>query len=122
MPPFVAEVDLDAVRSNVAELRRRAGSAAVMAVVKADGYGHGMVPSARAAVEAGASWLGVAFIDEALALRAAGVDVPILAWLLDQHADMTGAVATAVALSVGAGWVLGAVRGPASDVRCTAAR
>src|SRR5947207_12793280 len=111
MPPFVAEVDLDAIRSNVAELRRRAGSAAVMAVVKADGYGHGMVPSARTAVEAGASWLGVAFIDEALALRAAGVDVPILAWLLDQHADMAGAVAPDVGLSLGAAWGLGAVGG-----------
>src|SRR5438445_6087412 len=120
MPPFVAEVDLDAIRSNVAELRRRAGSAAVMAVVKADGYGHGMVPSARTAVEAGASWLGVAFIDEALALRAAGVDVPILAWLLDQHADMAGAVATDVDLSVGAEWVLDAVSGAASDVGRTA--
>ena len=77
MPPFVAEVDLDAIRSNVAELRRRAGSAAVMAVVKADGYGHGMVPSARTAVEAGASWLGVAFIDEALAQRTFPNEDPI---------------------------------------------
>ncbi len=53
-----AVVDLDAVRTSTAELVRRAGSAAVMAVVKADGYGHGMLPCARAALEAGASWLG----------------------------------------------------------------
>jgi len=106
MPPFVAEVDLDAIRDNVAELRRRAGSAAVMAVVKADGYGHGMVPSARAAVEAGAGWLGVAFIDEALALRAAGIEVPILAWLVDQQADVAAAIAADVDLSVSAGWTL----------------
>ena len=52
-----------------------------MAVVKADGYGHGLVPSARAALAGGAAWLGVAFLEEALALRAAGVDAPLLAWL-----------------------------------------
>ena len=109
MPPFVAEVDLDAIRSNVAELRRRAGSAEVMAVVKADGYGHGLVASARAAVEAGASRLGVAFVEEALALRATGVDVPILAWLLDQQADVASAVAADIDLSVSAEWSLAAV-------------
>ena len=109
MPPFVAEVDLDAIRNNVAELRQRAGAADVMAVVKADGYGHGMLPSAKAAVEAGASWLGVAFIDEALELRAAGVDVPILAWLLDEQADVASAVAADVDLSVSAEWSLAAV-------------
>src|SRR5947208_2616463 len=73
MPRFAADVDLDAVRDNVRTLLRCAGDAAVMAVVKADGYGHGMVPCARASLDGGASWLGVAFIEEALALRAAGV-------------------------------------------------
>src|SRR5690349_396246 len=77
MHRFAAHVDLDAVRSNVAALRQRAGDAAVMAVVKADGYGHGMLPCARAAVEAGAGWLGVAFVEEGLALRDAGIDVPV---------------------------------------------
>src|SRR5436305_14679516 len=100
MPPFVAEVDLDAIRSNVAELRRRAGSAQVMAVVKADGYGHGMVPPARAAVEAGAAWLGVAFIEEALALRAAGVVVPLLAWLVAPGEDVVVAADAGVDISV----------------------
>jgi alanine racemase len=114
MPPFVAEVDLDAIRRNVAELRRHAASAEVMAVVKADGYGHGMVPSARAAVEAGATWLGVAFVDEALALRAAGLDVPILAWLLDQRADMAAAIAADVDVSVSAEWALDAVSAAAA--------
>src|SRR5436305_12451582 len=106
MPPFVAEVDLDAIRSNVAELRRRAGSAAVMAVVKADGYGHGMVPSARAAVDAGAEWLGVAFIDEALALRAAGLQVPVLAWLVGPGDDVVAAADAGVDISVSCGWGL----------------
>ena len=82
------EVDLDAIRGNVAtalgELRRvadavRSGEApALMAVVKADGYGHGAVPVARAAVAGGASWLGVARAGEALRLRAAGLGEPIL--------------------------------------------
>src|SRR4051812_23911876 len=96
MPPFAAEVDLDAVRANVAELTRRAGSAAVMAVVKADGYGHGMLPSARAALDGGASWLGVAFVEEALALRAAGIEAPLLAWLLAPDADAATAVRAGV--------------------------
>src|SRR5438067_2678218 len=74
-------VDLDAIRHNVGLLR--AGTTAeVMAVVKADGYGPGMVPVARAALDAGATWLGACTLDEALALRAAGITAPVLAWLL----------------------------------------
>src|SRR5882672_6385275 len=55
--------------------------AEVMAVVKADAYGHGSVPAARAALAGGATWLGVAFVDEALTLRVAGITAPVLAWL-----------------------------------------
>jgi alanine racemase len=95
-----AVVDLDAIRDNVAVLRERAGSAQVMAVVKADGYGHGLVPSAHAAVRGGAAWLGVAFLEEALALRAAGVDVPVLAWLFTPSEDLAPAVAAGVDLGV----------------------
>ncbi len=73
-----AEVSLDAVRANVAELCRVAAPAAVCAVVKADGYGHGAVPVAQAALEAGATWLAVAQVPEAAPLRAAGLDAPIL--------------------------------------------
>jgi len=76
--PVWAEVDLDAVRSNVRTLADLAAPAALMAVVKADGYGHGAVPVARAALDAGASWLGVALVEEGAALRAAGIDAPIL--------------------------------------------
>ena len=78
MASVEAVIDLDAVRTSTAELVRRAGSAAVMAVVKADGYGHGMLPCARAALQAGAQWLGAAKPAEALELRAAGIDAPIL--------------------------------------------
>jgi alanine racemase len=94
-----ARVDLDAIRDNVRALREHAaGGAGVMAVVKADGYGHGLVPSARAAVDGGAAWLGVAFLEEALAVRAAGVDVPLLAWLTTPGEDLAGAVAADVDL------------------------
>jgi alanine racemase len=74
-------VDLDAIRHNVATLKERAAGAQMMTVVKADGYGHGMVPVARAAREAGADWLGVAVIDEALRLRESGDTGRLLTWL-----------------------------------------
>jgi alanine racemase len=96
-----ARIDLSAVRDNVAALAARAtGGAQVMAVVKADGYGHGLVPTARAAVEGGAAWLGVAFLEEAMAVREAGLDVPLLAWLTTPGEDLAPAVAAAVDLSV----------------------
>ncbi len=80
-PRAEAVIDLDAISANVAALRGHVGGRDVMAVVKADGYGHGIVESARAARSGGASWLGVAFLDEALQLRAAGDTGPILSWL-----------------------------------------
>jgi alanine racemase len=96
-----ARVDLSAVRHNVGVLAERAaGGAGVMAVVKADGYGHGLVPTARAAVEGGASWLGVAFLEEALALRADGIDGPILAWLAAPGEDLQPAVAAGIDLGI----------------------
>ncbi|MCW2501288.1 MAG: alanine racemase [Frankiales bacterium] len=96
----VARVDLDAICDNTAVLRARAGGAEVMAVVKADGYGHGMVPAAHAAVRGGATWLGVAFLEEALALRAAGLGTPLLAWLFSPVEDLAPAVAAGVDLGV----------------------
>lgn len=76
--PVWAEIDLDAIRHNAAQLAARARPAGLMAVVKADGYGHGAVPVARAALGAGASWLGVATPDEGLALLAEGITAPVL--------------------------------------------
>lgn len=76
-----AVIDLDAIAHNVRVLRDHAGTAQVMAVVKADAYGHGAAAVARAALAAGAAELGVATVDEALALRRAGVTAPVLAWL-----------------------------------------
>ena len=76
--PAWAEVDLDAVRHNVGVLRELSAPAALCAVVKADGYGHGAVPVARAALEGGATWLAVALVEEGVALRDAGIDAPVL--------------------------------------------
>lgn len=76
-----AEIDLDALRANVRALRARASGAQLMAVVKSDAYGHGAVPCARAAREAGAAWLGTATPQEALALRAAGIGGRMMCWL-----------------------------------------
>ncbi|MBX6394845.1 MAG: alanine racemase, partial [Alicyclobacillaceae bacterium] len=73
-----AEVDLSAVRHNVKVFRSLASGARLMAVVKADAYGHGSVEVAKAALEAGAEWLGVARVEEGLALRRAGIRSPIL--------------------------------------------
>jgi len=103
---FVAEIDLDAITANVARLDAASGAAAVMAVVKADGYGHGMIPAARAAIAGGATWLGVAFAEEALALRSAGIDAPILAWLVSAADDVDPLVRAEVDLSVSAPWAL----------------
>jgi alanine racemase len=96
----VARVDLGALRDNVALLRRAAPGAALMAVVKADAYGHGMVPCARAAREAGAQWLGVAFVAEALALRAAGDEGRVLALVPAEGDDLAAALAADIDVSV----------------------
>jgi alanine racemase len=98
-------IDLDAIRHNVRRLAAAASPAKVMAVVKADAYGHGAVPVARAALQAGASWLGVAHISEALALRAAGIDAPLLAWLHTTDSNFGAAVAAGVDIGC-SGWEL----------------
>ena len=89
-------VDLAAVRRNVATLKAAVGDARMMTVVKADGYGHGMVEVARAAREGGADWLGVAVMEEALALRAAGDTGPILTWLAVPGESYAGCVEAGV--------------------------
>lgn len=100
-----AVIDLDAIRHNVRRLAAAASPAKVMAVVKADAYGHGAVPVARAALQAGAAWLGVAHISEALALRAAGIDAPLLAWLHTTDSNFGAAVAAGVDIGC-SGWEL----------------
>jgi len=90
----LAEIDLEAIRHNVRRLMRDLPAGAVhCAVVKANGYGHGAVPAARAALEAGATWLGVAAVAEAEELRAAGFTAPILIFGPMTGADLEAAVA-----------------------------
>ncbi|MFD7559007.1 MULTISPECIES: alanine racemase [unclassified Streptomyces] len=105
-----AEIDLDAVRANVRALRERAPRAEVMAVVKADAYGHGALACARAAQEAGATWLGTATPDEALALRAAGVEGRIMCWLWTPGGPWREAVEADIDVSVSGMWALEEVR------------
>jgi alanine racemase len=105
-----ASVDLDAIAANVAALDAAAGSAAVMAVVKAEGYGHGLLAAARAALAGGATWLGVAVIEEALELRAAGIDVPVLSWLAVPGEPLEAAVAADVDLSASETWAVEEIR------------
>ncbi|GMA32256.1 alanine racemase [Litorihabitans aurantiacus] len=104
--PARAVVDLDAIAGNVAHLATLAPRSEVMAVVKADAYGHGLVPSALAAQAGGATWLGVAQLAEALTLRAQGVTGRILTWIYAPGAPLEGALAAGLDLSVGARWAL----------------
>ncbi len=83
------EVDLDAVSANAAAMRSIVGSSTLCAVVKADGYGHGSVRSAGAALAGGATSLAVALVEEGATLRAAGIDVPILV-LSEPPSDVMG--------------------------------
>jgi alanine racemase len=96
-----ALVDLDAIAGNVAALRAHVAPSAVMAVVKAGGYGHGPVPAARAALEGGARWLGVVHVAEALELRAAGVDAPLLCLMAIGSDAHSAAIEAGVDLSAG---------------------
>ncbi|MFJ3041980.1 MULTISPECIES: alanine racemase [Streptomyces] len=112
-----AEIDLAALRANVRALRERAPGAALMAVVKADAYGHGVVPCARAAVEAGATWVGTATPQEALALRAAEAglpdDVRVMCWLWTPGGPWREAVEARLDVSVSAMWAMEEVVGAA---------
>ncbi|MGW7565472.1 alanine racemase [Streptomyces tendae] len=112
-----AEIDLAALRANVRALRERAPGAALMAVVKADAYGHGAVPCARAAVEAGATWLGTATPQEALALRAAEAglpdDVRVMCWLWTPGGPWREAVEARLDVSVSGMWAMEEVVGAA---------
>src|SRR4051812_48607694 len=99
--PTRALIELGAIRANVALIRERSG-VEVMAMVKADGYGHGAVRAAQAAVRGGASWIGVAFVDGALARRRAGLDMPILVGISAPGDPFDEALEQGVDLAVGA--------------------
>jgi alanine racemase len=115
-----AEIDLAALRANVRALRARASGAAVMAVVKSDAYGHGAVPCARAAVEAGASWLGTATPEEALALREAGLPGRIMCWLWTPGGPWREAIEADLDVSVSGRWALRELVAAAREARVPA--
>jgi alanine racemase len=110
-----ARVDLDAIASNIEALRGAAPGAQVLAVVKADAYGHGLVPCAGAARRGGATWLGTALLEEALALRAAGDTGRILSWLLDPEDAWAAAVAADIDVSASARWAVDAAAAGAAS-------
>lgn len=119
--PSQAAVDLAAIKHNLSVLRAAAPDALQLATVKANAYGHGLVPVALAALDGGADWLGVAQLAEAFALRRgldeAGVaraDAPILAWISTSSSDFAAAIEADIDLSVSWTWVL-------ADI-CAAAR
>ena len=116
---LTATIDLDAIAHNVGVLREASG-ADVLAVVKADAYGHGVVPVARTVLAAGATELGVAHITEALALRAAGIDAPITSWLHTMHSDFGAAIDADITIAVSSPRQLAAVVDAATGAGRTA--
>ncbi|ALE06980.1 alanine racemase [Arthrobacter sp. ERGS1:01] len=114
VPERQAVIDLSAITHNVGRLRSIVAPAKLMAVVKADAYGHGMIPVARTAVAAGAEWLGTAHVSEALRLREAGIDVPVLAWLHTPSTDFAAAVAQGIDLGC-SGWELAHIAATARE-------
>ena len=99
--PIWAEVNLGAIRHNIREVRRLVGPhREIMAVLKANGYGHGSVPAARASLEAGASRLAVARLGEALVLREAGIDAPILVFGFILPEELERAIDNKISITV----------------------
>lgn len=100
----VAEIDLDAIAANVRTLQGHADGRPVMAVMKADGYGHGIIRSALAALDGGAAWLGTSSPYEALQLRSAGIKAPIVTWLWSPDGPWDEVIENDVDISIAAGW------------------
>ena len=121
--PSSAAVDLAAIRHNLGVLRAAAPGALQLATVKANAYGHGLLPVARAALDGGADWLGVAQLAEAFTLRRgldeAGVtraEAPILAWISTSSSDFVAAIEADIDLSVSWTWVLADICAAAREV------
>ncbi len=89
-----------AISHNVQAIRQATSAAKTLVVVKADGYGHGALTAARAALEGGADWLGTADVDEAMELRRSGITAPILAWLFGPNDDLSAALGNAIDVGI----------------------
>lgn len=119
-PHVEVRIDLGAVADNVRSVVSRVSGSQVMAVVKGDAYGHGLVPVARAARAGGAGWLGTAVLAEALALRAAGDTAPVLAWLAAPGADWAPALRARIDVGVSSVHQLAEVADAARTARSVA--
>ncbi len=115
MSRIAIRVDYGAIARNVAALVQRAGDAQVMAVIKADAYGHGLLPAAAAARAGGATWLGVAQPDEALELREAGDEGHIFTWLYGPEVAAEQLISAGIDLSVSSPDVLGVILAAARE-------
>src|SRR5690554_218713 len=120
MSQLEVSVNYDAIAHNVRTLRAGTGTADVMAVVKADAYGHGLVPSGAAARRGGAAWLGVAQPHEALALRAAGDSGRILTWLYGPNFPARALMVADVDMSVSSLEVLESIVAESSETQIAA--
>ena len=98
MRAFV-EVDLKAIAKNIKWIKRGT-KAEILAVVKADAYGHGLIPVAKTALKSGATWLGVALLEEALLIRKAKIKAPLIAWLTPLGEDFVAAIKNDIQLAV----------------------
>lgn len=116
-PQAEAVIDLAAFRANLAALKACAPASALMIVVKADGYGHGAAQMARAARQAGSEWLGVATVDEALALRRMGDTGDVLCWLAAPGADFAAAIDAGVDLTASSADQLAEILAAPASVR-----
>lgn len=110
-----AVIDLDALRHNVSRLARLIAPSQVMLAVKADAYGHGLLPVAEAGIAAGATSLAVLEIPAGLVLRRAGITVPLLAWLHGTRTDWRAGIEADIELGVSARWQLDAIAAAGAD-------
>ncbi|CAB4573716.1 MAG: alanine racemase [Actinobacteria bacterium] len=111
-----AIVDLSAISHNVKKIKDLTGKE-ILAVVKADAYGHGLIPVAQTAIKSGASMLGVALLEEAIALRDGGITAPILAWLLQPGSDFKSAIDCEIDIAVASKAALQEVRAASTSKR-----
>ena len=114
-----AIIDPAAIRHNVRTIAAAVSPAKVLVAVKADGYGHGALTAAQAALDGGADWLGTAHVTEALELRRAGIEAPLLAWLHTRDTDFSAAVEEHIALGI-SGWEIDAVAEAAAALQTPA--
>jgi alanine racemase len=105
LPERAAVIDASAIAHNVRTIAEYVRPAKVLAAVKADGYGHGLMTAAQAALQGGADWLGVAHVAEALQLRAEGIQAPLLAWLHTHETNFAAGIEAHIDLGV-SGWDL----------------